>query len=299
MKTSFKFFGLLVLWVMVALPISGQTLEKSLLWEISGKGLSKPSYLFGTYHLLTNEYLEKEHPGAFAKFKASENVVVEMVIDTPAMMKSQMHMLMLQNKLSALLDSATYRLLKNELEEQMGVDAAMFEQVKPMAINTILSMRYAQAASPELSQYGGVPMDLYFARQGAATRKNITALETVEEQMIMLYDHFSIQEQALQLTELLANKDKNLSISAELVGLYRDKNIQGMYDIGKRMEQEMPSFGSLNFLTVDRNKPWSQKLPSLMQAGSQFIAVGALHLPGPDGLIDLLRKQGYTVRPVL
>lgn len=87
-------------------------LPNSLLWEISGNGLKQPSYMYGTYHLLNDSYLESV-PAVKDRFKASQGVVVETELDSAAMVKMGSHMVMQYNKVSALLSAEDYALVSN------------------------------------------------------------------------------------------------------------------------------------------------------------------------------------------
>jgi len=298
MKKLVSLFAFALLVIGLIAPLFGQKLENSLLWEISGNGLSKPSYLFGTYHLLNDSYLTKENPKALEVFGKTDGVVVETIVDTPAMMKAQMGMVMLDNKLSKLLDSVEFQLVKADLQQTMGVDIAMFEQVKPIAIATMLSVTYTATSAPELANYTGQPLDKFFAENGEKTGKKVQSLETIEEQINILFNHFTLQEQAKILAEMVTMRERALDIQKGITTNYFAQNIQAMYDLSEQSMKEMPSYGSMDFITTDRNKRWMEKLPDILKTGNQFIAVGALHLPGPDGLIDLLRKQGYMVKAV-
>jgi uncharacterized protein YbaP (TraB family) len=279
-------------------PLQAQKLENSLLWEISGNGLSKPSFLFGTYHLLNDGYLGAEQPRVLDAFKKADGVVVEVVIDTPAMMKAQMGMVMPDNRLSNLLDSAQYQTVKAELQAAMGIDLGMLEQIKPIAISTMLSMAYT-AGSPVLSRYSGQPLDQYFAAEGKRSGKTVAALETIEEQVDVLFNHFSLKEQADILVEMVTTKERGQQINREIIDSYIAQNISGLDEIEQQTQKEMPAWGSMDFINADRNKRWMEKLPAILKSGNRFIAVGALHLPGEQGLIQLLRKQGYTVKPII
>lgn len=278
-------------------PLQAQKLDNSLLWEISGNGLSKPSHLFGTYHLLNDGYLADEQPHVLDVFKKADGVVVEVVIDTPAMMKAQMGMIMPDKRLSALLDSAQYQLVKAELQATMGIDLAMLEQIKPIAISVMLSMTYA-AGLPIVSRYSGRPLDRFFADEGKSSGKTVAALETIEEQMDVLFNHFSAEDQAAILLEFVVMKERGQQITRDIVDRYLEQNIAALDDIAQQTSKEMPAWGSMDYINADRNKRWIEKLPEILKSGNRFIAVGALHLPGEQGLIQLLRKKGYTVKPI-
>lgn len=299
MKKLVSLFAFALLVTGLVAPMFGQKLENALLWEISGKGLSKPSYLYGTYHLLNDSYLAKESPKTLEVFKKADGVVVEMILDTSASIKIQMGMVMFDDKLSNLLDSAEYQLVKTELQETMGRDIAMFEQMKPMAIALMLTIVFASTTSPELANYTGQPLDQFFTEEGLRTGKRVQSFETAEEQVDILFNHFTLQKQAEILVETIATKGKSAEGQKEIMANYFAQNIEALYNVNERLIKETPSWGSMDFITTDRNKRWMEKLPEILKSGNQFIAVGVLHLPGPGGLIDLLRKQGYTVKAIL
>ena len=300
-----RFFTHIVLALTLCLYIGAAALaaqttaaDNGLLWEISGKGLTKPSYLFGTFHLLNDSYLPQKQALALEKFQQADGVVVEIVPDTPAMMQAQMKMLMPNNRLSNLLDSTEYSLIAAEVKQHMGMEITALEQIMPMGLSIFFTIVYSKEVIPILENYTGVPLDIYFGQTGQATGKTVTALETVGEQFDLLFGKFTPEEQADQLVEMIQKREIARSTLQEIADNYLQSDLQGILDVSERMQKEMPAYGSMEYITTDRNKKWMEKLPALLQQGSLFIAVGALHLPGKEGLIDLLRKAGYSVKPV-
>jgi uncharacterized protein YbaP (TraB family) len=118
----------------------------------------------------------------------------------------------------------------------------------------------------------------------------------MDQQFDMLYNHSTVEEQAKQLVEMIKQDDAMASVSVEMFTLYLQKDINALAVKMESLPQD--ATGGLDHLLKDRNVNWVQVLPELMKSGSQFIAVGAGHLPGSDGLIVLLRKEGYKVTPV-
>lgn len=274
---------------------TAQPVAKSLLWEVSGNGLKQPSYLYGTYHLLNDGYLETV-PEVKARFQQSKGVVVETEIDSSKMMQLGAKMVMLDNKLSALLSAEDYALVSGEVKQTFGMDLAMADQMKPMTLLLMLSLTEYQRMEV-LQQYKGQPLDSYFANQGRKDGKKISTLETMEQQFALLYDHHSVEKQAEQLVAYIKHKDAALNISDKLVDLYFAKDLGGMWAISDEYNQ-LTGGGDMSYMVDDRNKDWMNKLPAIMKEQSTFIAVGALHLPGQNGLIKLLQGAGYTVKPL-
>lgn len=267
---------------------------KSLLWEISGNGLKQPSYLYGTYHLLNSSYLNTV-PEVMERFMESRGLVVETEIDSAKMMQLSTLMVMPDNKLSNLLSKEDYGLVNQEVKEQFGFELSMAEQMKPMTLMLMLSLKEYQRVEV-LKNYTGEPLDMYFANYNKKSKKKVTTLETMEQQFSFLNNH-PLDKQAEQLVAYVKNKDAAMQLSNKLVQLYFDKDLAGIWAISHEYN-ELTGGGDLAYMADDRNKDWMTKLPAIMKEQSTFIAVGAAHLPGENGLLQLLQRAGYTVKPL-
>ncbi|MFC5412708.1 TraB/GumN family protein [Larkinella bovis] len=278
---------------LLLLLVSSTAFSQSLLWKVSGNGLKQPSYLFGTYHILKDSYLNQK-PKVKAAYEGAEGVVVETEIDSSAMLSMMMRSMMLDKSLNKLLAEPDYTLVADEFKRATGFDLGLFNQIKPIITATMLSMTYAQKQSDTLSTFTGLPIDLYFASDGRKRNKTIGTFETMEEQMSFLLDHDPVEKQAQQLVEMVKSKADMYDMGKSVTELYLKEDLQGMW---KLSEKQGKSFGDMSYLVDERNHNWMKRLPGLMAARPTFVAVGALHLPGPNGLIELLKKEGYTVEP--
>ncbi len=269
-------------------------LGQSLLWEVSGNGLRMPSYLFGTYHILKDSYLQ-QNPSVRKAYTEAQGVVVEMVVDSSATLQVAMRGLMLNNSLEKLLSPADYELVAKKFKAQTGFDLMMFNQMKPVLTATMFSMAQVEKEADTLKSFTGQPIDLYFAANGKQTGKTILPLETMEEQMTLLYDHDPVEKQAKDLVAMVKEQGKSKDQSRLLTQLYLKGDLDSMF---KLMQSAEADYGSMAHLIDERNRNWMKRLPALLAARPTFVAVGAGHLPGPNGLIALLRKDGFTVKPV-
>lgn len=268
---------------------------QALLWKVTAADLPEPSYLFGTYHLLTDTYFHSLVE-AKAPFAGARGVVVETRIDSARLPALVGHMIMPDKKLSELLTAADFLRVSDELNRQSGMTLAQLNQMKPATVALLLTMAYAQRGNGEtLARYPGKPIDYHLAAAGKKLAKAVTELETMEEQFGILYNTFSVEEQARQLVALVDQKELAATAQVKLLELYLGRDLAGLYAYADQLPDE---FGTSDMLLKKRNEKWMNVLPDLMKRGSQFIAVGALHLPGPEGLIALLRQAGYTVTPV-
>ncbi len=280
----------ILFFVLLALPQTG--LAQSLLWEVSGNGLKQPSYLFGTYHILKDSYLDKA-PTVRTAFDAAQGVVVETTVDSSAMLNMAMRALMPGNSLKKLLSEPDYQLVATEFKQVTGYDLAMFNMMKPIMTATTLSLGYAEKEVDTLRKFTGQPLDLYFAVEAKKKGKAVTPLETMEQQMAFLFDHDPVEKQAADLVKLVKEKKDTKGQSQHLTDLYLAGDLEGMWKLGQQHEEK---YGDLSYLVKERNQTWMGKLPTIMAVRPTFVAVGALHLPGPEGLIALLRKAGYEVK---
>lgn len=171
---------------------------------------------------------------------------------------------------------------------------AMLDQMKPMTLMVMLSMTEYQKLDV-LKKYQGQPLDGYFTKQGRTDGKKVTHLETVELQFQILYGHFTVANRAEQLVAYVKNKEAALQLQEHMTDLYFKQNLNGMWTSSEEYNN-LTGGDDMAYIIDDRNKNWMTQLPAIMKERSTFIAVGALHLPGTNGLIQLMQKAGYTVK---
>lgn len=124
-------------------------------------------------------------------------------------------------------------------------------------------------------------------------KMEIDGLETIDEQLAALYSDEVPYESSFQFDQALEDLQNPLEF---LIKVYLNQDINLMLEL-----MVLPEMGVSNletFLFV-RNENWVEKLPEMMKKNSLFIAVGAGHLPGSRGIIQLLRDKGYTLTPIL
>jgi len=135
-------------------------------------------------------------------------------------------------------------------------------------------------------------LDKSFVVKGKSSGKELTALEFITQQMDLLFGTISDEDQATMLKSFLRNKAYNIKIGNDLLEIYFENDISKIYRI---YQESIKATGDMDFLIKKRNDNWMQTLPALFKKQSNFVAVGALHLAGPDGLVAQLERRGYTV----
>jgi uncharacterized protein YbaP (TraB family) len=261
-------------------------------YSITGNGLKDTSWLFGTYHLIKDSYLN-EIPHVQAAFRRASGVVVEVVIDSSAMPGANAKAMLATGQLTDFFDKSFADSLDLSLKASIGQGIDVFRPMKPMVVMLTMSVVQLMKDNPALlSKYTGQPLDVYFAAENKAKHKQVTALESVDQQMDLLFNTLSPEQQAVLLKEYIRNKDAGARLGNELMRTYFSNDLE---KIAALYQASVQVSGELDFLVKKRNIAWIKQLPSILHSGSTFVAVGALHLAGEGGLVKQLRQMGYTV----
>jgi uncharacterized protein YbaP (TraB family) len=267
-----------------------KTAENTLLWEISGNGLSKPSYLFGTYHFADKGFIDTMKV-LNEKLTAADMVVGELIIDKELAVKLMPYMILKDNSLDKLLNASEYKLVDDYLKSLGSYELKMFNMFSPMAVQTMI----IQLTSPITFTETNPAIDQYFQDYGKANNKEVIGLETLEEQAQILFGS-SLERQKEVLVKYVKEAEKNKAESQKLYDDYISQNFKAIEKKFSKLDDFTPEENDR--LLKNRNVKWIEKLPSLMRNKSLFIAIGAGHLVGKDGLIKGLKAKGYTVKPM-
>ena len=280
------------------LLISGFSASSQVVYKVEGNGLKEPSYLFGTHHLAPVSVAGDF--GATDLFNKASQVVGE--ID---MTQDQMQMQMaMQPYMMAPADSTLSKVLPKDEYDSLnesfkkwapmpGLDLSMLEPMKPMVVTTMVTVGITAKEVPDFNP--AEQLDTWFQASGKKDGKKIIPLETAEQQAALLVNFTPISLQAEALTELLNEPEKSVENARKLTQAYMKQDLNAMLELSQQ-EDEHPEF--MEALLDKRNADWLTKLPAIFNDGSTFVAVGALHLAGDKGVVEGLRKLGYTVTPV-
>lgn len=276
-----------------------QPLTGALLWEVSGNGLSKPSYILGSYHVEGKDFVEENIKGLQGAFNNSNVVVGELNMLT---MQSEMATMQQAMMMSAdttyemLLSDDDRKLLNEKLTSLIGAGLDQLAVMKPSALQTL----YMLTLLTKKTGMQSVGMDSYYQIEGQKQGKKVQALETVKQQSDLLFCSESLAKQASDLMCGLKNEDYTMQSLDQLDSLYKAQDLAGMY-IFSNDSVGNPCYTNddfMNKLTTVRNNNWMKILPGMMQKDSHFVVVGALHLCGDTGILKQLLDLGYTLTPV-
>ncbi len=277
-----RIFCFLFGYLWVALPTNAQ-----LLWEISGNGLMQPSYLYGTMHV-NDERVYRASERAMPFFEQCEVFAGELKFDQGMNMEMMSHLFMPgDTTLSDLLSKEQYAFVKPLLDEKLGIMASFTERMKPIFVSVLMS-------DTDMLQSDKLPIDLHFQEVAKEKGIQVVGLETFDEQLAA-FNSIPLQLQADMLYEELQNAaDEDGNPTDDLIELYVTENLDSLYTM--TFETYGEELGDV--LLIQRNQKMAERIAKMLPNQRVFIGVGAAHLPGTEGVVALLRLQGFTVSPI-
>lgn len=259
-------------------------LANSLLWKIEGNELESPSYLFGTIHVISqSDFFLPD--AARAAFDESQEIVLELDMDDPQMGMQMMQQAGMKDghTLDKLLAEDEYQQLDSLVKKNMGMGISMFNNWQPILAFSLIVQEFieGQMASYEMS----------FVQMAQEAEKDLTGLETVAEQITAM-GNISYEAQADYLAEQLDDLESNRELFRTMVDLYKQQKIT---DLETYIVESSGGEAFAEHLLKDRNEKWVDRIHEKAKEGTIFFAVGAGHLAGENGVINLLRQAGFTV----
>ena len=296
-------------------------LEDALLWEISGNGLQKSSYLLGTMHTVEFSFMFDSIPGMRKVLSAVEQVATE--IDMVALDSIRRKIPYVSDDCFLMPSDTTYSMLYSAkdffyVDSVLSAGNARYAERTPVFWQDIY-VSYNLRLRSSKQKKKNMTMDYFVLLSAHQNSKKTFFLETIEE--IANKDkkaHISrykagLKEQAAKLLFILKNTDMIYNIYDHLDSIYRVRKLsQFNYEDLIKKSVAVASNGQIteldtkanyfqnehnSILVKERNNSWMLKIPELINQGSTLIAVGAMHLPGNAGLMNQLRKMGYNVKP--
>lgn len=298
---------LLAATVLAVLTVTSASAQ--LLYKISGKDLKVPSYIIGTFHLANATFVDKI-AGVKDALTATDQVFGEVPFDdmlNPDTLKVIQAAMMLPDgqTLKTVLSAEQYKKLDAVLTQMMGVGLsnpqvnAQMGKMSPAALSAQLQvLMFMQKHMGEFDPLHG--FDQYFQTQAKHNNEPIGGLETVAFQTALLYKSYDMQRQVEQLMCMIDNMDFYEKIAEKMAQAFYAQDIDALK---AAMEEKLGNTCDATpkewaqFID-NRNVDWVRKMPAIMAAKPTFFAVGAGHLPGPKGVLQLLKDIGYTVETV-
>lgn len=266
-----------------------EPIQSSLLWKIEGNGLKNPSYLFGTMHIIEKDYFY--FPASLEKLVKKSSVLVMEIAGIPNQMEAMQYLILKEGTFFDYFTPAQKDTILTWAQDKMKMDektfTTSFSKFKPFVV--------VQAATQ--MQFMGKTESYEMTLQKIAAEKkiNMEGLETIADQM-KIFDDLTKEQQAEMVMAGIRDEDKSASQMKLMQQIYVRQNIDSLYNMihseGGVLADEQNAF------LDQRNKNWIPKIKNYAAKGKAFIAVGAGHLGGENGVIRLLENEGYKVTPV-
>ncbi len=291
-----RFFAFKIFFILLVLLHSYQNSaaqENTLLWKISGNGLQKPSYLFGTVHSICEEdYFWTDSMRKY--FHQSDAVCFEIDLSNPFLIWSTLRSIRNQNgrALKDLFTPRDFKKVSSYLLKAKSIDIMLLNELKPTVLLLLIQ-------SDNISCVNFTSYEEQIKRDAKKFEKPILGLETIGQQIEVL-STASEQEIVSYVMDIVNGRyikdQKHIKIFEDLIALYKQENISTLYTL--LVENHKPVLGKIEEVLDSRNKNWIPLIEDFSKNKSVFYAVGAGHLAGNNGVINLLRNAGYTIVPI-
>lgn len=264
--------------------------EPSLLYKVTGNGLEKPSYIFGTFHAIcSTEMIPLANLETY--LDQTDELVMEIDMDDATEMGSMVGAVAMPDgkTLKDLLTPDQLVKVDELTRNYLGVPAETVKSIKPSTLMVLLMTR------PKAIGCDPVTYDLDLMKSAVAKKKPVVGLETVALQIKVL-DSIPLEKQAKNLYEMALDPPKVIGELKKLMAVYKTQDVEKLFKATSSQKTEDREFQMR--LLDERNAAWIPKLQVAFKEKPTFVAVGAGHLGGKKGVLSLLRKKGYKVDPV-
>lgn len=263
--------------------------NSSLLWKIEGNGLEEESYLFGTMHLIEKDYFI--FPSKLEKLVKKSDVLIMELDGLPKPSEALKYVMLKEGSFFDFFNEEQTDSILDWAKSDLGMSEATFRKtmgkMKPFVI--------AQMNTQKLFEGKTESYEKSFQEIAEKSKVEIQGLETIGQQMAF-FDSLSKEDQAQMVMENIRNSNESVEMTKQMQQIYARQNIDSLYMLvdteGGYLEENQNAF------LDDRNKNWIPKIEETIKTKKTFIAVGAAHLGGPNGVVRLLQKEGYILTPV-
>ncbi len=275
--------------------IQAQTTEKSLFWKISGNGLSAPSYLYGTMHV-QDQRVFNFNSNVTDALKSCDVYVMELNMDSVNQLELMSKMMMKDDQsLQDLMSKKKFKLVDTYFKDSLGQSLFLYQKMLPIITGQMISLK-------NMSQDQEEALDLYFSTLAKENNIPTLGLEKMEDQINALGSiPYKAQAQMLyQATVDACNPQKDNSEMDKMVASYISGDIEALADMSSQFDQKDKKTQEIFMKTMlfDRNSTMANGIEDIVKTKTAFIAVGAAHLGGSKGVIQLLRSKGFVVTAI-
>jgi uncharacterized protein YbaP (TraB family) len=262
---------------------------QSILWKVSGKKIKSPSYLYGSIHIQDKRVFAFDQIVLDA-FMSTEAFAMEILIDEVTPQEIKEAMFMKNNTIEEFLTPEQYKILDSIVKAKTGIGMLMYNKMKPFFLSS-------QIMQLNLKKEMDDALDLYFLKYARKEGKTVYKVEKFAHQVAAI-DKISLKEQVEMLYKgltdtTISSEEKKFE---ELLQAYLNFDLNKLFELSN--DTSLPKNFNKAFL-IDRNKVMAKNFIKIAKKQTLFCVIGAAHLPGENGVINLLRKKGLSVEPVI
>lgn len=262
------------------------TTRSSLLWEISGEDIKEPSYLYGTIHI-SDKCVFAYDSIVEEKLYECDAYAMEILMDNIDAETLKNATIMEDNSLDQLLGEKDYEFLDSVFTEKLGISIMLFNKVKPFFIAAELMQEVSEGNM-------SLPMDLYFLELAKKANKKTLGIEKFQDQVDAI-DKIPLEQQVELLLKGLRDTTFSEEPFEEMLESYMSAELEKMSEMTNDTLYPDQFHKAFN---IDRNKNMALNIVRIIKEQTTFCAVGAAHLGGEKGVINLLRQQGFILKPI-
>jgi hypothetical protein len=288
LKKSVTLSFLITLYLNISAQTNG---NNSLCWKITGPGLSQPSYVFGTIHLISKKdfFLTKATEAAF---KSCKTLALEVDLNMDKNTKKEVGQSAILPSGKIIDDYCTeeeLKIIKSFMSDTVkisGLKIKLYSRLKPIYLQSILLKEQLK---------GDKSYEETFVKKAKKNKMNQVGLEAINLQMKIL-DTIPVKTQITDMVASIKEGKASIRNFNEMIQVYRAQNIEKLHSLTISEDSSIANFEDV-FLN-NRNESWIPVIEDLIKKQATFIAVGAAHLGGEKGVLNLLKMKGYTVVPI-
>ncbi|MDZ4839554.1 MAG: TraB/GumN family protein [Bacteroidota bacterium] len=287
----FKYLTILILFIVKINSCFAQNIDnEGLLFSISGNGLKETSYVLGTFHLYNHTFITSRPEIVYA-LASCKQITTEVTINKSDALGLGFKVISLDSNAKKLLSKEDYAICEKIVSQYNADMVNAIKIMKPIVLVPIVMTALIMNMPEFKGKLGDTAMDMYVQKYAKRHKLKLLEFESIKFQTDLLLEQ-SAADQAKELSEMLHDTTKIKTQMLEMAISYEKGDGNALL---KFADDENMTEATESRLLTERNQKWMIKIPKMIADNSTFIAVGALHLYGSKGILQLLRDKGYTV----
>ena len=292
---SAKFLVMKKILLYFLFMLLASNMQAQLLWEVAKNGLRQKSYIFATEKLIPISFLDSI-PQIYECYAKCPVIVTEMLLNTDAREPIEKAALLPHNQtLKQFYSAEEYALIDSTLSQALKMDFSYLTTLRPIFLTELYKTELYKSYLHYQEEHSS---EMFFQLVATEQGRKVVPLDNTNEVIQMTFYRKNLDTQLAELLRLVQNPEPEIAQAQEIVRLYK-KGL--LYDISYII-QAPSNKTSINYTDYtfikQRNNRWVPQLHALMKGQSCFIVLHSSYLGGEEGLLQLLRREGFRVRPV-